>query len=123
MISDILSLESYCILDEDHHSSLELEQQEQAWDNHYREEWRQTLAKLLDSDDYAPEDADMFWHDDQAEKISDDHLFTIFHQAMEDSNTYWEEETSGMCSHGWYVDLERLAAAVPVSTLQELAAL
>jgi len=120
MIETIESLESYPILDEDDHSQLELDCQQEAWDNWAASDWRDAIrdrlaeycpAAVVDANAYGPSTA-KYWADDQLDAIPDDklqpQLLELFRACAEMAGEYWVEES---CA-GWWINIERVAAGV-----------
>jgi hypothetical protein len=73
----IVALESYPLADEDAHSQLEIEAQDEAWNNWAAREYRQALEKKFRGD---------------ASEVTDDALFSHFQDAADKANEYWENE-------------------------------
>lgn len=118
MLETLEALEDYPLISEDDHSELELELQEEAWEQWAESDWRRLVCKALD--DALPEDASR-----DADEIldslpdADDKLRELFHACAESSNTYWQEESDG---EQW-IDLERVAAALDLADLRDLTGL
>ena len=95
-ILDILQkLVNYPLIDEDLYSHVRMEWENEAWDNWARSDFKRELCKL---------------HPDLEEvidDISDNDIWTLFHEAQEEANEYWEYETSGA-----WIDIDRIAAKV-----------
>jgi hypothetical protein len=112
MIETIEALESYPILDENDHSQLELDCQQEAWECWAASDWRDAIRDKLA--EFAPESADFpeYWADDQLDAIPDDklepQLLELFRACAEMANEYWQEESGG----SWWIDLKRVAAGV-----------
>jgi hypothetical protein len=106
MIADIESLENYPLLSEDDHSSLEMEDQEKAWEDSVSRDFsralEERLASISDRED-AEDVAESF-----VESLSPDSLYSLFHALAESANTYWEEEDC----YGWWIDTERIVKAL-----------
>jgi hypothetical protein len=85
----LLALEDYPLADEEAHSELEMQAQDDAWENWARSDYRRALEKEYRGD---------------ASEVSDDALFEHFMSAMDKSNTYWENEQGD----SMYVDLDRV---------------
>ena len=129
MLEDILSLQDYPLLDDCDHSGLELEQQQEAYENFVESDFKTALENRLkelrpdldtNAQDYSqqplPADAsDLFWY-----YLRDEKLLSLFISLQESSNTYWEEQTFGWCSHGWWIDLDRMAAEADLEDFREL---
>jgi hypothetical protein len=103
MLADIESLENYPLLSEDDHSSLEMEDQETAWEDSISHEFSRALEKrlasLVDDDDVA---------ESIVESISPSSLYSLFYALAEFANVYWEEENC----HGWWIDTARIVEAL-----------
>jgi len=113
-IEAVEALESYPLLSEDEHSSLELAAQDEAWP----EVERDFLKGLEDElQTYAPEDADPYWAADTLEIFpADGAVAELFRTVADRAGIYWEDD--GYC--GQWIDASKVAAAV---TRQELAEL
>ena len=112
MIETIEALESYPVLDEDDHSQLELDCQQEAWECWAASDWRDAIRDKLA--EFAPESADFpeYWADDQLDAIPADklepQLLELFRACAEMANEYWQEESGA----GWWIDLKKVAAGV-----------
>jgi hypothetical protein len=104
-ILDILEkLENYPLIDEDMHSEVTMEWENEAWDNWARSDFQHKLYKL---------------HPDLEEvidDISDDDIWTLFHEAQEEANEYWEYETSGA-----WIDVDKIASKVTAEDINKFA--
>jgi len=113
-IEAVEALESYPLLSEDEHSSLELAAQDEAWPEVERY-FLKDLARELQT--YAPEDADPYWAADTLEIFpADGAVAELFRTVADRAGIYWEAD--GYC--GQWIDASKVAAAV---TRQELAEL
>jgi hypothetical protein len=96
-------LSTYPLADEDAHSRLEMDAQNEAWDNWAAQDFVRALEKKFDCEiDGAAED-----------------LFTVFCELMESTNTYWENEQGD----SMYVDMGRIvkgATEADVITLRKV---
>lgn len=120
MIETIESLESYPVLDEDDHSQLELDCQQEAWECWAASDWRDAIrdklaeycpAAVVDANAYGPSTA-KFWADDKLDAIPDDklqsQLLELFQACAEMANEYWVEEFGA----GWWINVDKVAAGV-----------
>jgi hypothetical protein len=82
-------LSDYPVIDESALSELETEEENEAWENSYREDYRRALEKLFDGD---------------AEDVDDDELFRHFMEWSDKANEYWEHS-----SEGPYIRVEKIA--------------
>ena len=82
------ALADYPLLDEEDHSELELELQGEDWESYRCYETRSWIEANLDEDD--EEDAELL---EYVAQLSDDDLFRLHHDAMEQENVYYEIET------------------------------
>jgi hypothetical protein len=123
MIETIESLESYPVLDEDDHSQLELDCQQEAWESWTASDWRDAIRDKLA--EFAPESADFpeYWADDKLDAIPADklepQLLELFRACAEMANEYWQEESGG----SWWIDLKKVAAGVDRLDLVDLTGL
>lgn len=83
------SLENYPVLDESAMSELESEEEDEAWESTYREDYRRALEKEFDGD---------------ADAVSDEELSDHFRRWSDAANEYWEHSTEGP-----YIDIYRIA--------------
>ena len=117
MLETIGSLESYCILDEDDHSQLELELQQEAWELWAASDWRQLVCKAIDA--VLPEDATIDGDEILAAMPDEDSkLAELFHNCCEWTNTYWFEDGTDQ-----WVDLDRVAEALGIEELRDFTGL
>lgn len=118
MLGTLEALESYPLIDDDDHSSLELDDQQEAWESWAAADWRRLVCKLLDSllPEDSAEDADYILDNvpDQDAK-----LVELFRLCCESANEYWHED--GEC--GQWIDLDRVAAALDAADLRDLTGL
>ena len=117
VIETVEGLESYPLISEDEHSRLEIEAQDEAWQDWAESDWRKAIGKALQP--YAPETADSYWGEELADRLTDAQLFDSFRQACDDTNTYWEAD--GYC--GQWIDADRVAGSLDRETLAELTGL
>ena len=90
MLEDLNTLYNYPVLDEDALSEVELEAENEAWENCYRSEFIRELAKRFP--DFA------------IENLSEDNTDKLFHELGDRTNTYWEHEQGNNA----YIDVERI---------------
>ena len=113
MLEDIESLESYPLLSEDDHSSLELELQQEAWadwaERDFSRALENRLSSLLEDDERAEE---------TVESLSPDSLYSLFHALSDKASVYWEEQSC----YGQWIDCERVAAELSDGEISSLAA-
>jgi len=104
MIETIESLESYPLISEDDHSQLEMEDQEEAWENWAEREFSQVLENRLSTIlQSSLHDTDANEKGEQiVESISC--LSSVFHTLADAANEYWQEETG----YGQWIDIERV---------------
>lgn len=88
------ALEDYPLMDEEHHSQLEMEQQNEAWDDWARKDFIKAVAKLEGKDRSALEDA-----------ITSDQWYGVFNAMMTSANANWEDQQGA----GQYIDVDKLA--------------
>lgn len=117
MLETIESLENYCVLDEDDHSALELELQQEAWDLWAASDWRQLVCKAIDA--VLPEDATTDGDEILAAMPDEDSkLAELFHNCCEWTNTYWFEDGTDQ-----WIDLDRVAQALGIEELRDFTGL
>ena len=114
VLEAVESLESYPLLSEDEHSSLEIEAQGEAWPDTERE-FLKDLERELQT--YAPEDADPYWAADTLEIFPEDGAIAeLFRTVADREGIYWEADD---CCGQW-IDASKVAAAVTREELAEL---
>lgn len=89
-------LEDYPLLNEEDHSELEIEQQNEAWENWAKSDFIKECAKYLEVDPYEL--------GEQAEAAGVD-WFVIFRAAEEKANVYWEDQQGA----GQWINVKRVA--------------
>ncbi len=104
MLETIESLESYPLISEDDHSQLEMEDQEEAWENWAEREFSQALENRLST--ILQSSLHYTDADEKGEQIveSISCLSSAFHTLADAANEYWREETG--C--GQWIDIERV---------------
>jgi hypothetical protein len=85
----------YPLIDEDLHSEVTMEWENEAWECWARSDFKRAIAKLFPNLEEIIDD------------ISDEDIWTIFHGAQEKANEYWACETSGA-----YIDVDKIAKKV-----------
>ncbi len=121
VIETVEALESYPLISEDEHSTLELEEIDRAWQDCYASDWRDAIrdqmaaycpVDVLERNAYGPSTA-KFWADDQLDSLSDDQLerdlLGLFNACREMAGEEWEVQD---LSTGAYIRLERIAAGI-----------
>lgn len=78
----IEKLDNYPILDEDDYSSLQIDEEGEAWDNWAKSDFEHELRKTYESYNF--------------DDITDDELWELFRKGMEEANEYWEVEGMGV---------------------------
>jgi hypothetical protein len=117
MLETIESLENYGILDEDDHSALELELQDEAWENWAASDWRRLVCKAIDA--VLPEGATTDGDEILAALPDEDSkLAELFRNCCEWTNTYWFEDGTDQ-----YIRLEDCAEALDLHTIRDFTGL
>lgn len=111
MLEELSSLQSYPVVSEDHLSHLELEKEQEAWEDWTREDYRKELQKRLE--ELFPEAEETI--ESRLEELEEEKLFSLFQQAMESGNVYWETEATSR-----YVDCQEVAAHTNLDSLLSL---
>lgn len=96
------ALEDYPLADEDAHSRLEMEAQDEAWENWARHEFETEIEQKFDGEFSSEMDREA--------------LFELFRKACDESNTYWENESGD----SMYIDMDRVVTAVRAEDLEGL---
>lgn len=118
MLETLESLESYPLINEDDHSALELDDQQEAWESWAAADWRRLVCKALD--DLLPGDASQDGDDILGSVAdADDKLAELFRLCCESANEYWEEQGG----YGQWINLERVATALDAADLRDLTGL
>jgi hypothetical protein len=132
VLETMAALESYPLISEDEHYTLELEEIDQAWQDSYASDWRDAICDqlaaycpeaVLEQSQYGPSTA-KFWADDQLDSLPEDklerELQELFQVCLEWSGECWVVED---LSCGAYIRLEKVAAGVDRSDLVALTGL
>ncbi len=99
----ILSLDGYPCLDDGEYSEAMMEAEEEAWDGWVGGDFVRELEKTLD--------IEIEEHEDEP---GEDALWELFRDAMESSNTYWDDTNEGV-----YIDVRPVVARVTLDILRE----
>jgi hypothetical protein len=97
-------LDRYPLLDEQRHSELEMEAQEENWKSWAESDFRRAVEKEF-SEEWNPEDA--FALDEWLDDLGDD-IRVLFEHAREAANEYWVNESG----YGMYIDIEKIVEAM-----------
>jgi hypothetical protein len=116
LLENLQSLESYPVLDEDALSHLELELQGEAWESWARSDFSRKLESLLcDLLSAHYEDGDDERAEQSIESLSEDQLWSLFSNAAEEANLYWESQHNDV-----YIDCDRVAESLSEDQLLSL---
>ena len=118
ILETLAALESYPLISEDDHSSLQFDLQEEAWENWAQSDWRNAVEKALK--EYTPETADDYWADETLDAVPDldAKLAELFRACQEETGEYWFEDGTSQ-----YVRINAVAKAIDRSDLAELTGL
>jgi hypothetical protein len=94
------ALSDYPLIDDEEHSRVEMEWEQEAWDNYVREDLERTLK----------EDTKEWFH---AVTFDDDTLFSCYRAAMDATNTYPVPEYDSV-----HIDIERISDAYADALLE-----
>jgi hypothetical protein len=132
VLETVEALESYPLISEDEHSTLELEEIDRAWQDCYASDWRDAIrdqlaaycpVDVLKRNAYGPSTA-KFWADDQLDSLPDHQLESdllgLFRVCLEWSNESWVVED---LSCGAYIRIEKVARGIDRSDLVALTGL
>ena len=86
-------LDNYPSVDDEALSELEQEQSDEAWNNWAESDFKTGLEQKFSGN---------------ADDVSSEDLYACFHEAMEKSNSYWEDQSGS----GMWVDIKRVLKAV-----------
>lgn len=81
------------VADESDLSELEHEQECEAWERYGEQEWREALENALE--EYAPEDASIWWAQEAIEKLTDSELYDSWHRLTERCGWHCRHESDG----------------------------
>lgn len=99
MIDIFNSLQNYPLIDEDHHSKLEWEQESEAWDDWLKKDFTRAIEKKFDIEDL--------------DEVCSD-IYGLYRLLCERSNTYGHSESA----ISWYIDLDPIVNDCLESDLQ-----
>jgi len=132
VIETVEGLESYPLISDDEHASLEMEEIERAWSDSYAREWRDAIrdqlasycpSDVLERNAYGPSTA-KYWANDQLDSLPahqlESDLLGLFDACRELANEEWVVED---LSCGAYIRLERIAEGIDWQDLIELTGL
>ena len=116
LLENLQSLENYPILSEDDCSALEIELQYEAWESWARSDFSKKLESLLSeilsaADWENAED----WAEQSIESLSEDQLWSLFSDAAESANLYWEPQYNDV-----WIDCDRVAESFSEDQLLSL---
>ena len=94
-------LSSYPVADDDLHSEMEVEAQNEAWESWARSDFKKALEKKFDVD---------------LDEVDGEKLFELFRDATDRSNTYWENEQGD----SMYIDLDRVVKKINEEDVKNL---
>lgn len=97
----LAGLDDYPLADEDEHSELEMEAQNDAWEHCYRRDF----VKELETQ-----------HDCDLSDVTPDAVYGLFSDAQDRANVYWENQGGS----DMYIDLERVTGKVTADEVKAL---
>lgn len=117
------ALENYPLIDEDLHSHMEMDAQNDAWESMYRSDFKTELGKAMFSawesspvSDQRDGETDADWEtrtqeteeylSDECGEMTDATVDGLFYRMAEYANEYWANEQGGDC----YIDVERVVS-------------
>ena len=104
LLESIESLENYPVLSEDDLSFLEMDLQNEAWDDWARSDFSSSLEKRLSSVlSGAGWEIAEDWAEQSVSSLSEDQLWELFSSAADESGTCWESQHNDA-----YIDVERV---------------
>jgi hypothetical protein len=116
LLESLQSLEGYPVLDEDALGELELELQNEAWENYLRSDFSRALERLLSdllSAHY--EDGDEDRAEQSVESLSAQQLWELFSRTADESGIYWESQHNDS-----WIDVDRVAQSLSEDQLLSL---
>lgn len=103
-VAEVLNgLQNYPLIDEDHHSNLEMESQNEAWEDWGRKDFRRALEKKVEGDL-------------NLDDVKDQDIDELFHGVAEEIGEYWVNEEGS----GSYIDVKKIAGAAKWEDIEEL---
>jgi hypothetical protein len=110
LLESLQSLENYPVLDENDCSELELELQNEAWENWAERDFQRALEERLSSlcGDELAEQA--------VESLSSAELWAVFESLREEANEYWQSQSSP----DQWIDVERIVERASTESLLSL---
>jgi hypothetical protein len=104
VVSFLNGLQDYPLADESLHSKMELEAQEEAWDNWAKDDFVTAIQRIFNIDFEDTPDSQL--------------LFDIFHETADNAGQYWVNESAG----DMWIDVKRVARALPQKDFNRLLA-
>lgn len=118
MIETIQALQDYPLIDEEDHSALELELQDEAWESWAASDWRRIVCAAIDEalpDGFGQDGDDVL----DGVPDADSKLLELFNACRDQANVYWSEESDG----SQWIDLERVGQSLDLADLRDLTGL
>lgn len=116
LLENLQSLESYPVLNENALGELELELQNEAWENYLRSDFSRALERLLcDLLSAHYEDGDDERAEQSVESLSEEQLWELFSRTAEENGIYWESQHNDS-----YIDVDRVAQSLSGDQLLSL---
>ena len=104
MLEDFRALDDYPLLDEEDHSKVEREAEEESWENCYRSDFIRELSKAFPA------------LEEGIDNLSIEAVDTLFYALCDRTNTYWEHESGNSA----YIDLDRVVAGATEKDITEV---
>lgn len=96
LIEVMEALENHPLWDDDRHSMMEVEAQDEAWESWARSDFERGLERKYDDEEG--------W-EDVVEDLTEDQLYELFRKGQEQANVYWHEDGD---SGDMYISLDRV---------------
>lgn len=103
MVEVLNALEDYPVLDDDDHSKVEMESENDSWESCYRSDFTRELSKRFPT------------LEETIDNLSTEQVDTLFYALCDRTNTYWEHESGNNA----YIDLDRVVAGATEQDITE----
>jgi hypothetical protein len=115
LLETLTRLEDYPIIDEDDHSNLEMELQNEEWDSWAKDDWRKAVINKIE-DCIEDTGLEIEWDEDLYDKENE--LYELFRSCCELQNEYWYEDGTDQ-----YIDIDRIAKGLTLEDVNDLTGL
>jgi hypothetical protein len=116
LLETLTGLENYCLIDEDGHSNLEMELQDEAWDNWAKDDWRWEVINKIKGC-VADTGLDIVWDEDSLDD-KEEELLELFRVCCESQNENWFEDGTDQ-----YIRIDKVAKGLTLEDVYDLTGL